>query len=1467
MVEWLLQNSLGPLWLAMCRRHGWTPEVEADGTLARLEERRVEWRRLRELRQTELAALRERQARGEDLDADEARLPGVSLTELMPLRTEAERRWADFVPQPIPGDPTEGRAEGGPSMSVRPEPVEGPEARAERALSSSVRPEPVEERESAPPEPALTVPYVRAERALSSSVRPPVRPEPVEGPLLSLSKGRQSAPPEPALAVPEARAERALSSSVRPEPVEGRQSALEAVSGGVPFAPLAAARVAHKPAGDGGWGPDSVRDLRILDPAVGSGHFLVVAFGLLAALYREEARHRGEAGQARWSERAIVERILEHNLHGLDLDPRAVQIAAAALWLKARQACPEARPRRLNLVASDLRLAGLPDDDPALVELRREVERETGIPARLTDEVIHALQGADHLGSLLQVDAAVDEAIRRHEAQLKRPTFTQGGLFDAEAAAQQGGGASHATTEAGGRPDAAGSESIRRAASTMPAMTADAARATVLERLEGFLARHTGGEDLGLRLRGEQLAAGVRFVRMLREGTYNMVVGNPPYQGTSKMADAAYVKKHYPRGKADLYAAFLERGLQLASEGGMSALLTMRNWMFIKQYADLRTWLLQTYDLRALGDFDRGAFEDVPDEVVSVVVSVLRKAAPAQEQSVALQPTPTDDRTRDSERTARKRAAVRCQVGRHQFDPQALKAVPEWPLVYWWTGKEVRDFVQTPAVGAFGGCKEGLGSRDDTRFLRNPWEVAKASIPILQYPIVWLAFEDWAWVPFIKGAAGKRWLEPLDNVVRWRFGGGEIALFERSRFGRGADKYFHRGVAVATMGHAFSGRMHRFASVFGDAGVSVFSDRQELAVCVMNSGRGRAVLESLNPSTSFKVNDVNRLPLFHITGAHEIFAIVQRTFTEHERHREPSVEFIEPGPTTWRYAQDWAQAAVDRPEGAPLPPYEPVYDPEPATDHLSFSLGVALGRFRGSGERRAASGERGEAGHGPDSIARTAGELASDANGRERRERNATQEPRAASGEQRAEQGQAPGTHPAAPGSELAARSSRLAASSSILDPLKDDLSYALPGGILFLDGTLDATDLRDSLGHPAARPLLDAWEAHGPDVDPGGDLRDSLRTRFFDDVHRKMYENRPIHWPLSSEKKTFVAWVTIHRWTGATLRLLLADHLMPALARLDGELNDLRAARDSADKKASRAAEKRYAKVLKARDELTPFLAAVEQCAEKGAPPTDGRCPPREADARYEPDLDDGVMINSAALWPLLAPQWKDPAKWWKELCTARGRKDYDWAHLAMRYWPTRVDEKCRDDPSLGVAHGCFWRYHPARAWAWELRLQDEIGPEFRIEEAPYRGDGGDREHRAAWLAAHPAEALDAPAPQALEAIEKEVLRRRRKHKQPQPELRLLEPGLWTACPADCWELELRVSEKQGQEFRLLAPDEPAARAAYVTANPERAAARKQMMAQLRPAALVEEDSDEGAGVREDEEDIEEGEGSGAED
>jgi Eco57I restriction endonuclease. len=967
MVDWMLQNSLGLMWFTLCKKNGWTPEVQTNGTLQRLEERRIEWRAKR--------------AAGE-----------VSLTELMPLETEEERRWAYFLPeQEIPDEAVE-------------------------------------------------------------------------------------------------------------------------------------------------LAPDSAREWKILDPAVGSGHFLVVALGLLLALFLEEAKHRGLQDAREWSNWAIVEHLLAHTLHGIDIDPRAVQIAAASLWLKGKSLCSDIEPEQLNLVAPNLRLADLPDDDPALVELRSDIEAETGISGEFTSQILQALRGADHLGSLLKIDQAVDATIEQQERRLKalrtKTKQVQPDLFD------------------GTPPTQAEMD-----------FSATEARADLQHLLEQFLSRHSSANDLGLRLHSEQLAAGVRFVQLLKESSYDLLIANPPYQGTGKMGSTSYVETHYPLGKADLYAAFLLRGLELAKPGGLSAMLTMRNWMFVKQYSDLREEFFANSDLRNVGDFSVGAFDDVANDVLSVAATLILNSRPYPGLSFSQMPTPVSDISYDRGRTARKRSATLAQEGRYQFRVADLHVVPEWPLVYWWDKTTLDAYRTTVLLGDIAPTAVGASTGDNTRFLRLAHEL----------PLVPLK-ESLSWAPFINGAKGRVWVEGLIEAIQWRRNGLSYRLFCEDSSGanfRSPQLQFLRGIAFSMIGSSFLARVHRYPSVFGNKGSSVFPENLAATACAMNSSRARYILRSLNPGIGFEVGDVNRLPLFLIANADQIYAVIDASFARHEAHREPSVEFQHPGPAPWRHAQEWAQQAVDRPDGAPLPEYIEELDPEPPTDHLSFALGVALGRFAPVDE------------HGRPTTSNQPG----------------------------------------------------------ILDPAAADLSHALHVGILFLDGSLEENDHRDDLGQVAADPLHQAWARYGSAIASNRSLRDWLRLDFFKDVHKGMYENRPIHWPLSSSGKTFVAWVNIHRMDDRTLKVLLADHLIPARSRIDGELDDLRQVRDSEDRKAARAADTRIGKLTRWREELQEFISAVEQCADHGAPPTDGRCPARDQDAIYAPDLDDGVMINSAALWPLLEP------------------------------------------------------------------------------------------------------------------------------------------------------------------------------------------------------------------------------------
>lgn len=132
-------------------------------------------------------------------------------------------------------------------------------------------------------------------------------------------------------------------------------------------------------------------EIAFLDPACGSGHILVYAFQLLTEMYRE----RG------WRDRDIARSILEKNLSGYEIDPRAAQIAQTALCMEAL-----ALDRRWlsRGVTADVRVLGN-------IELDKEQLPETYMKRELADAIRHL----GEVGSLLdpgEADlAALDAAI------------------------------------------------------------------------------------------------------------------------------------------------------------------------------------------------------------------------------------------------------------------------------------------------------------------------------------------------------------------------------------------------------------------------------------------------------------------------------------------------------------------------------------------------------------------------------------------------------------------------------------------------------------------------------------------------------------------------------------------------------------------------------------------------------------------------------------------------------------------------------------------------------------------------------------------------------------------------------------------------------------------------------------------------------------------------------------------------
>lgn len=218
---------------------------------------------------------------------------------------------------------------------------------------------------------------------------------------------------------------------------------------------------------------------------------------------------------------------------------------------------------------------------------------------------------------------------------------------------------------------------------------------------------------------------------------------------------------------------------------------------------------------------------------------------------------------------------------------------------------------------------------------------------------------------------------------------------------------------------------------------------------------------------------------------------------------------------------------------------------------------------------------------------------------------------------------------------------------------------------------------LVDDDGHTddlAARARAVAERIH---VEVPENLQGWLAKEFFP-LHIKMYSKSrrkaPIYWQLATRSASYSVWLYIHAFSKDTLFRVQNDYVGPKLAheerRLESLTSELRDGATAAQRK-ELAAQESFV------EELRAFLEEVKRVA-----------------LLWNPNLDDGVVINFAPLWRLV-PQNK---AWQKELRTtwdALCEGNYDWAHLAMHLWPERVVQKCVDDRSLAIAHGLedvFW-------------------------------------------------------------------------------------------------------------------------------------------------------------------------------
>ncbi len=358
--------------------------------------------------------------------------------------------------------------------------------------------------------------------------------------------------------------------------------------------------------------PKDPRDFKILDPACGSGHFLLYCFDLLDMMYREAwersvCTRYATASSLRDTyqtfgelERAIPLLIVERNLHGVEIDPRAAQIAALAIWLRAQRAWRDAgitsdlrpRIRRTGIVVAE----PMPGDAELIAEFAATLEPP--LLSQLFSEMVLSLSLAGEMGTLLKAEInladAIEQARNEFVAQRIQPLMLPGFESDSKQ----------------GELDLSGIDD--------DAFFAEAEE-RLLESLSSFVQDSVGFETARRRLFADDSAQGVALLELLRM-RFDVVLMNPPFGAGSLMAKEVF-NSTYPKSKSDVSAAFVERAIQILTDNGALGALTPRTGFFLSR---LQKWreeiVLSSAPPVVFADLGGGVLDGAMIEVAAYVL-------------------------------------------------------------------------------------------------------------------------------------------------------------------------------------------------------------------------------------------------------------------------------------------------------------------------------------------------------------------------------------------------------------------------------------------------------------------------------------------------------------------------------------------------------------------------------------------------------------------------------------------------------------------------------------------------------------------------------------------------------------------------------------------------------------------------------------------------------------------------------
>ena len=857
-------------------------------------------------------------------------------------------------------------------------------------------------------------------------------------------------------------------------------------------------------------------EIKLLDPACGSGHMLTYAFDLLVLIYEEEG----------YSPNEIPGLILKNNLHGLEICPRAAQLAELALVFKAREQSrrffqPEQLVKPQIIELQDVQFA-----DGELNDYIEALDLGELFDPSLF-KLLHQFEEAKNFGSLIQ------------------PCLEEQAITD-----------------------------VRRA----------------------IEAKELGGQ---LFLRETHL----KVLRVLEQAEaltqrYQLVVANPPYMGGKQMNASLkeYLGENLNEGKADLYSAFLQRNASIALAGGLVAMITIPNWMFIEAFEELRSLLIENVSIQSLVHNGRGVwgadFGSCAFVLITSSTNVLGKY-------FKLFNKPSEVNTNEALSIAflgMKDQPIHL-VGIREFGK-----LPGSSFLYWFN-RTFRDlFLLKGKVLDHGGFKRGLATGDNDKFLRFWHEVSVGSSTCIEQP------ENARWHCYNKGGDFRKWYGNKEYFINWENNGFSVRNFKdekgkvRSR-PQNIEHAYKPAVSYSSLTIGVPSFRFFQDCLSDQAGNFLPTEDKPKAIqllALLNSRPGLRIAEWLSPTVNILTEDLNNIPMpvlsCDCTAAEACVDLARADWDNFENSWDfAGLPVLQPGLKKLELEASWKNWEVKCGNAI-----RRMQDLETENNRLFISAYGLDGELQPEVPEDQITLARAD-------QRKDIAAFLSYATG-------------CMMGRYSLDQ---PGLILANAGDTLENYYAKVGKSS-------DDLSFEPdPDGIIpVLDGEWFEDDIvartRELLTVTFPESSV-AENLRFIEESIGKDIRKYFCSEFYKD-HLQTYKKRPIYWLVQSPKKGFSCLIYLHRYTKDTLNQVLNNYFRPYLQKLEAHLaqlglDQLNDDLPTRERTAARKEAEKIAKVLKEcqaweQDALLPL-----------------------AQQRIELDLDDGVKVNYLKLQDVLAP------------------------------------------------------------------------------------------------------------------------------------------------------------------------------------------------------------------------------------